>query len=157
MRTVITAGIDSDGIDSDSIDSDGIDSDDDTEGFNDPSNSPYHIATPKEKYLWGLLKGKNYDRGNVIVKHVEGRRRWRNIWELYKGYNHCASRRVLMIHHVVLYDALHLRLSHLWQVTTFVSMVAQYEKRWERAWVINEMPFWVMAAIVWIQYTTMKY
>ena len=29
---------------------------------------------------------------------------WRNIWELYKGYNHCASRRVLMIHHVVLYD-----------------------------------------------------
>ena len=65
MRTVITAG----------INSDGIDSDDDIEGFNDPSNSPYPIATPKEKYLWGLLKGKNYDRGNVIVKHVEGRGR----------------------------------------------------------------------------------
>lgn len=53
----------------------GIDSDDNTEGFDDPSNSPSLLATPKEKYLWGLLKGKSYDRSNVIVKNVEGRGR----------------------------------------------------------------------------------
>ena len=51
----------------------GIDSDDNTEGFDDPSNSPCPIATPKEKYFWGQLRGKSYDRGNVIVKNVEGR------------------------------------------------------------------------------------
>ena len=87
MTIVITTDIDSDGTDSDDI-----------EGFNDPSNSLCPIATPQEKYLWRLLKGKNHDQGNVAVKHVEGRR----------------------------YSAL--RLNHIWQVTIFVSMVAQYEK-----------------------------
>lgn len=33
------------------------------------------MATPKEKYLWGLLKKKEYSRSNVIVKEVEGRGR----------------------------------------------------------------------------------
>ena len=50
MRIVITTGIDSDGTDSDDI-----------VGFNGPSNSPYPIATPQEKYLWRLLKGKNHN------------------------------------------------------------------------------------------------
>ena len=77
----------------------GTDSDD-TEGFNGPSNSPYPIAIPQEKYLWRLLlKGKNHDRGNLAVKHTESKR----------------------------YSALWL--SHIWQVTIFVSMVAQYKER----------------------------
>ena len=62
MRIAITIGIDSDGTCSD-----------DTEGINDPSNSLCPIATPQEKYLWRLLKGKNHDQGNLAVKHEEGR------------------------------------------------------------------------------------
>ena len=50
LRIVITTDIDSDGKDSDDI-----------EGFNSPSNSRYPIATPQEKYLWRLLKGKNHN------------------------------------------------------------------------------------------------
>ena len=89
MRIVRTPDIDSDGTDSDDI-----------VGFNDPSNSLCPIAIPQEKYLWRLLlKGKNHDRGNLAVKHVETRR----------------------------YSALWL--SHIWQVTIFVSMVVQYKER----------------------------
>ena len=33
------------------------------------------MATPKEKYFWGLLKGQNYSRSNVIVMEVPGRGR----------------------------------------------------------------------------------
>ena len=47
----------------------------DTEGFDDPSNTPNTIATPKEKYLWGLLKGRDYGRSNVNIKIVEERGR----------------------------------------------------------------------------------
>ena len=50
-----------------------IDSDESNEGFSDPSNSPNPIATTKEKYFWGLMKGKEYARSNVTVKEVEGR------------------------------------------------------------------------------------
>ena len=30
-------------------------------------------AAPKEKYFWGLLKGKDYSRSNVIVKEILSR------------------------------------------------------------------------------------
>ena len=43
------------------------------EGFEDVSNSPNPLATPKEKYLWGLLKGKRYARENIAIKEVKGR------------------------------------------------------------------------------------
>ena len=33
------------------------------------------LATAKEKYLWGLLKGRDFSRRNVIVKNMEGRGR----------------------------------------------------------------------------------
>ena len=52
-----------------------IDSDESNEGFSDPSNSPNPIATTKEKYFWGLMKGKDYARSNVTVKEVKGRGR----------------------------------------------------------------------------------
>ena len=45
----------------------------DTEGFADASTTPNPIPTPKEKYLWGLLKGREYGRGNVEIKIVEER------------------------------------------------------------------------------------
>ena len=59
---LISSGIDSDG-------------DYDNEGFADPNNAPNPIATTKEKYLWGLLKGKEYSRANVIVKETQDRGR----------------------------------------------------------------------------------
>ena len=43
------------------------------EGFYDPTDTPNPLATTREKYLWGLLKGKEYARGNIIVKEVQGR------------------------------------------------------------------------------------
>ena len=52
-----------------------IDSDESNEGFSDPSNSPHPIATTKEKYLWGMMKGKEYARSNITIKEVEGRGR----------------------------------------------------------------------------------
>ncbi|XP_065919571.1 uncharacterized protein [Dysidea avara] len=45
------------------------------EGFQDNSTTPHPLATTKEKYLWGLLKGKQYSRQNVIVEEVSGRGR----------------------------------------------------------------------------------
>ena len=45
------------------------------EGFYDPTNTPNPLATTREKYLWGLFKGKDYARGNIIVKEVQGRGR----------------------------------------------------------------------------------
>jgi len=45
------------------------------EGFKDDSETPHPLATPKEKYLWGLLKGRNFSRRNVDIKSVDGRGR----------------------------------------------------------------------------------
>ena len=45
------------------------------EGFKDDSDQPHVLATPKERYLWGLLKGRDFSRRNVTVKHVDGRGR----------------------------------------------------------------------------------
>ena len=45
------------------------------EGFCDPTDTPNPLATTREKYLWGLMKGKNYARANIIVKEVQGRGR----------------------------------------------------------------------------------
>ena len=33
------------------------------------------LALPREKYLWGLLKGKKYSRANVSIAEVQGRGR----------------------------------------------------------------------------------
>lgn len=53
----------------------GTDSDGENEGFTDPSDTPNPLATPREKYLWGLLKGKEYSRANVIIKDTQDRGR----------------------------------------------------------------------------------
>ena len=45
------------------------------EGMSDEDSRPNPLALPCEKYLWGLLKGKEYSRGNVIVAEVKGRGR----------------------------------------------------------------------------------
>lgn len=45
------------------------------EGFSDSDDSPGELATPKECYLWGLLKGKGYSRRNVTIRMVKGRGR----------------------------------------------------------------------------------
>lgn len=45
------------------------------EGFEDCNDTPHPLATTKEKYLWGLLKGSQFSRDNVIVKEVAGRGR----------------------------------------------------------------------------------
>ena len=47
----------------------------DYEEFEDISDSPNPLATPREKYLWGLLKGKRYARANIKIKEVKGRGR----------------------------------------------------------------------------------
>ena len=41
--------------------------------FYDTTDNPNPLANPKERYLWGLLKGKEYSRANVTVKEVPGR------------------------------------------------------------------------------------
>ena len=43
------------------------------EGFSDDDDTPTNLATPRECYLWGLLKGKNYSRRNVTFRMVQGR------------------------------------------------------------------------------------
>jgi len=35
--------------------------------------TPHILAPPKECYLWGLLKGKQFSRNNVVIRMVEGR------------------------------------------------------------------------------------
>ena len=41
------------------------------EGFQDGSDSPYPLATPKEKYLWGLMKGRSYSHKIVDIRNVD--------------------------------------------------------------------------------------
>ena len=45
------------------------------EGFSDTDSEPGVLATPKECYLWGLLKGRQYSRKNVSIMLVPGRGR----------------------------------------------------------------------------------
>lgn len=49
------------------------------EGLSDSSNSAssdlLSLATPAEKYLHGLLMGRDHSRSNVTIKEVEGRGR----------------------------------------------------------------------------------
>ena len=45
------------------------------EGFEDASTTLHPLATTMEKYLWGLLKGPEYSRQNVVVEEVESRGR----------------------------------------------------------------------------------
>lgn len=45
------------------------------EGMSDTDDQPHRLATTHEKYLWGLLKGRDYGRSNVIIAEVEGRGR----------------------------------------------------------------------------------
>ena len=46
------------------------------EGIEDVNDSTNPLATPREKYLWGLLKGKRYARAKVTIKEVKGRGRF---------------------------------------------------------------------------------
>jgi len=41
------------------------------EGFQDESDSPHPLATTKEKYLWGLMKGRNYSCKIVDIRNVD--------------------------------------------------------------------------------------
>lgn len=45
------------------------------EGLSDSDGAPGPLATPVEKYKWGLLMGKAYSRSNVKVMNVDGRGR----------------------------------------------------------------------------------
>lgn len=45
------------------------------EGFEDHTDTPHPLATPKEKYLWGFLKGTEFSRNNVTIRPVKGRGR----------------------------------------------------------------------------------
>jgi len=48
---------------------------DTNEGFKDTSTEPHPLATPREKYLWGLLKGTTFSRNIVQIEVVEGQGR----------------------------------------------------------------------------------
>jgi len=53
-----------------------LDTANNNEGFKDSSDRPHPLATPREKYLWGILKGRDISRRNVIDKCVnDGRGR----------------------------------------------------------------------------------
>jgi len=43
--------------------------------LSDSDTSPGPLATPVEKYKWGLLMGRAYSQANVEIKLVPGRRR----------------------------------------------------------------------------------
>ena len=45
------------------------------EGFSCDDDTPTNLATPRECYLWGLLKGKKYSRRNVTCRMVKERGR----------------------------------------------------------------------------------
>ena len=45
------------------------------EGFKDSSITPHPLVIPREKYIWGLLKGPDYSRQNVIIEEVKGQGR----------------------------------------------------------------------------------
>ena len=45
------------------------------EGLSDSESIPGILATPAEKYQWGLLMGKSYSRANVRIMNVPGRGR----------------------------------------------------------------------------------
>jgi len=47
----------------------------DSEGFKDDSDTPHSLANPKEKYMWGLLKGPHFSCRNVDIRSVGGRGR----------------------------------------------------------------------------------
>ena len=46
--------------------------DQNNESLYDTTDNPNPLVTPKEKYLQGLLKEKEYSWANVIVKEVKG-------------------------------------------------------------------------------------
>lgn len=45
------------------------------EEFKDSSDRPHPLESPKEKYFWGLLKGREFSQHNVTIRRVEGRGR----------------------------------------------------------------------------------
>ena len=56
-----------------------------SKGFQDFSDIPHPLATPREKYLWGLLKGPEFSRKNVELRVVPGRGRSAFAARQFKG------------------------------------------------------------------------